>query len=258
MAAALGYALTQSVVVSLSIFLALGIGFAAPFVVIGLSPQLTRWLPKPGAWMLRFRQLLAFPMYATALWLVWVLSFESDAAHLMMLFALALLVAFVLWVLGISQGRTVRWRAAGWLAIAIGAVALVYLLPRIGEASPRTHSIADIGGIPSRNYTAAEVESLRAKHQAVFINATAAWCITCLVNEKVAFSDAQVQNAFTQKHIAYFVADWTNRDAAITSLLQAHGRSGVPLYLYYAPGASDAAVLPQVLTPAEVLKAIGS
>ncbi|HEX3945676.1 MAG TPA: thioredoxin family protein [Rhizomicrobium sp.] len=257
MAAALGYALTQGVVVSLSIFLALGVGFAAPFVIIGLSPRLTRWLPKPGAWMLRFRQLLAFPMYATALWLVWVLSFETDPTHLLMLLALALLVAFALWVVGISQGRAGRWRATGWLAIVLGAAALVYLLPRIGEAPPKSHAVADIGGIPSRSYSAAEVESLRAKRQPVFINATAAWCITCLVNEKVAFSDAQVQNAFAQKHIAYLVADWTNRDPAITALLQEHGRSGVPLYLYFAPGASEAAVLPQVLTPAEVLKSIG-
>ena len=257
MAAALGYALTQGVVVSLCIFLALGIGFAAPFVIIGLSPRLTRWLPKPGAWMLRFRQLLAFPMYATALWLVWVLSFETDPPHLLMLLALALLVAFVLWVVGISQGRGGRWRVTGWLAIVLGAAALFYLLPRIGEASPKLHAVADIGGIPSRSYSAAEVESLRAKRQPVFINATAAWCITCLVNEKVAFSDARVQNAFAQKHITYLVADWTNRDAAITALLQEHGRSGVPLYLYFAPGASEAVVLPQVLTPSEVLKAIG-
>jgi thiol:disulfide interchange protein len=257
MAAALGYALTQTVAVSLSIFLALGIGFAAPFVVIGLSPGLTRWLPKPGAWMVRFRQLLAFPMYATALWLVWVLSFESDPQHLLMVLTLALIVAFVLWILGISQGRTGRWRAAGWLAIAIGAAALVYLLPQIGGASPKSHALAEISGIPSLSYSAAEVESLRAKRLPVFINATAAWCITCLVNERVAFSDARVRNAFTRKHIAYFVADWTNRDAAITALLQAHGRSGVPLYLYFAPGASEADVLPQVLTPAEVLKGIG-
>ncbi len=257
MAAALGYALTQSVVISLGIFLALGIGFAAPFVVIGLSPRLTRWLPKPGAWMLRFRQLLAFPMYATALWLVWVLGFETDESRLLLLLALALLVAFVLWILGISQGRSGRWRAAGWLAIAVGAAALVYLLPQIGSISRTSHTLAEVSGIPSRSYSAAEVETLRAKHQPIFINATAAWCITCLVNEKTAFSDTRVQNAFAQKHIAYIVADWTNRDAAITALLQQHGRSGVPLYLYYPPGAPEALVLPQVLTPTEVLKAIG-
>ncbi|HEY1639006.1 MAG TPA: protein-disulfide reductase DsbD domain-containing protein, partial [Rhizomicrobium sp.] len=117
MAAALGYALTQSVAVSLLVFLALGIGFAAPFMVIGVSPALTRWLPKPGAWMVGFRQFLAFPMYATALWLVWVLSFETDQAHALLLLALALLIAFVLWVFGSTQDRSGYWRATGWLAL---------------------------------------------------------------------------------------------------------------------------------------------
>ncbi len=257
MAAALGYALTQSAAVSLLVFLALGIGFAAPFVVIGLSPTVTGAFPKPGAWMLRFRQFLAFPMYATALWLVWVLSFEADPAHVLALLALALLVAFALWIFGSTQGQSGRWRAAGWLAVLLGLGGIVQLLPLVGAGAPVSHSVAEIGTLPSQPYSGARLAALRAQHRPVFVNATAAWCITCLVNEKVAFSSADVQNAFARKRIDYLVADWTNRNPEITALLQAHGRSGVPLYLYYAPGAPDAIVLPQVLTAGDVLKAIG-
>jgi thiol:disulfide interchange protein len=256
MAAALGYALTQSGAVSLLVFLALGIGFAAPFVVIGLSPTVTRAFPKPGAWMLRFRQFLAFPMYATALWLVWVLSFETDPTHVLLLLALALLVAFALWIFGSTQERTGRWRAAGWLAVLLGLGTLVQLLPLVGAGAPAPHSVAEIGRLPSQSYSAARLAALRAEHRPVFVNATAAWCITCLVNEKVAFASGDVQNAFARRRIDYLVADWTNRNPEISALLQAHGRSGVPLYLYYAPGATEAVVLPQVLTAGDVLKAI--
>jgi thiol:disulfide interchange protein DsbD len=258
MAAALGYALTQSPAISLVVFLALGIGFAAPFVAIGLSPALTRWLPKPGAWMVRFRQFLAFPMYATALWLVWVLSFETDQAHTLLLLGLALLIAFALWIFGSTQGRSGSWRALGWLALLIAVVTTPLLLMETGTGARTSAAVADIGGIASQPYSASALQSLRAQHRPVFINATAAWCITCLVNEKVAFSDASVRSAFASKHIAYLVADWTNRNPEITALLQAHGRSGVPLYLYYPSGGTDPVVLPQVLTPAAVRKAIGA
>jgi thiol:disulfide interchange protein len=257
MAAALGYALTQSAAVSLLVFLALGIGFAAPFVTIGLSPAVTRAFPKPGAWMLRFRQFLAFPMYATALWLVWVLSFETDPTHVLLLLALALLVAFALWIFGSTQERTGRWRAAGWLAVLLGLGTLVQLLPLVEAGAPASHSVAEIGRLPSQPYSAARLTALRAQHRAVFVNATAAWCITCLVNEKVAFASGDVQDAFARRRIDYLLADWTNRNPEITALLQAHGRSGVPLYLYYAPGAAEAVVLPQVLTAGDVLKVIG-
>ncbi|HEY1963194.1 MAG TPA: thioredoxin family protein, partial [Rhizomicrobium sp.] len=255
MAVALGYAIAQPAAVALLIFLALGIGFAAPFIGIGLSPAITRWLPKPGAWMIRFRQFLAFPMYATALWLVWVLSFETDQPHLLLLLALALTVAFALWIFGATQAR--RARALGWLALALGAAAVAFVLPQIRGVAA-SHALAEIGALPAQSYSAARLQDLRAQHRPVFVNATAAWCITCLVNEKVAFSSAEVQHAFAARRISYLVADWTNRNPEITSLLEAHARSGVPLYLYYAADAAEPTVLPQVLTADAVLKAIGA
>jgi thiol:disulfide interchange protein len=258
MAAALGYALTQSAMVSLLVFLALGLGFALPFVLIGLSPALLRLLPKPGAWMLRFKQVLAFPMYGAAAWLVWVLTQEAGSNGLVLVLAAMIALAFAAWAWDASRNAGAGWRMAGGLCAALGLIAALAALPLIESSAAAAAVAAQTGGIPSEPYSAAKLAQLRAANRPVFVDATAAWCITCLVNEKVALSSAHVADAFAQKHIAYLVADWTSRNGEITALLEAHGRSGVPLYLYYAPGAPDAVVLPQVLTETEVLRAIGA
>jgi thiol:disulfide interchange protein DsbD len=257
MAAALGFALTQSAASALAIFVALGVGFAAPFVAIGVSPALLRLLPKPGAWMLRFKQLLAFPMYGAAAWLVWVLAQESGPQGLVLALAGMLALAFAAWVWDASRNANTRWRAVGaivaLLALLCSLSTLVFLEQAQPAAAAQTMSSE---GIPSEAYSEARLSELRAQHRPVFVDATAAWCITCLVNEKVALSSTSVRAAFAQHHVALLIADWTRRDAAITALLDAHGRSGVPLYLYFAPGAPDAQVLPQVLTPDTVLDAV--
>jgi thiol:disulfide interchange protein/DsbC/DsbD-like thiol-disulfide interchange protein len=256
MAAALGYGLSQPALAALLVFVALGLGFSAPFVAIGLAPALLRLLPKPGGWMNVFRQLLAFPMYATGLWLLWVLSLESDPDHVAMVLAAALVLAFALWVLGIVQhGRPSGGKGLAALAVLVAVAA--FAAPAT-VLSPR-HRTGEVqaSGIPGRPYSEASLTALRADHRAVFVDATAAWCLTCLVNEKVALDRPAVRAAFEKKRIALLIADWTNRDPQVTALLQAHARSGVPLYLYYAPGAQDAVVLPQILTPEAVLQAIG-
>jgi thiol:disulfide interchange protein/DsbC/DsbD-like thiol-disulfide interchange protein len=256
MAAALGFALTQSAVLSLLVFIALGIGFAAPFVAIGYSPVLLRLLPKPGAWMSTFRQFLAFPMYATAIWLAWVLSLETRPERLILVLGAALGVAFVLWAVGVAQRSGFpRATAFVWTAILAMLAALAALLPRVDSGAPAGAPV-QATTIPSQSYSESRLANLRAQERGVFVDATAAWCVTCLVNEKVALDDARVRAAFATGRIAFLVADWTNRDPAVSALLQAHARSGVPLYLYYAPGAPDAAVLPQILTADTVLKAI--
>jgi thiol:disulfide interchange protein DsbD len=258
MAAALGFALTQSAASALAIFTALGLGFAAPFVAIGLSPALLRLLPKPGAWMLRFKQLLAFPMYGAAAWLVWVLAQEAGPQGLVLALAGMLALAFAAWAWDSSRNAHPRWRAIGAIVALLALLGAVSTLVFLEQAQPAAAAQAmNSEGIPSEPYSEARLAQLRAEQRPVFVDATAAWCITCLVNEKVALSAARVRAAFAQRHIALLIADWTRRDAAITSLLDAHGRSGVPLYLYFAPGASDAQVLPQVLTPDTVLSAIG-
>ncbi len=204
--------------------------------------------------MVALKQLLAFPMYGTALWLAWVLSLETDSSHLVVLFAVALALTFAFWVIGSVQrthGRTVLSWAAGLVAI----VALGALFPLIGS-SGRAAAHVEIQSLSSEPYSAARLASLRNERRPVFVDATAAWCVTCLVNERVALEDAAVRRAFQSRHVALLVADWTSRDPAITSLLEAHQRPGVPLYLYFAPGAPDAIVLPQILTPQDVLGAL--
>jgi thiol:disulfide interchange protein DsbD len=257
MAAALGFALTQSAASALAIFVALGIGFAAPFVAIGLVPALLRLLPKPGAWMLRFKQLLAFPMYGAAAWLVWVLAQEAGPQGLVLALAGMLALAFAAWAWDASRNAHARWRAVGALAALLALLGAMSTLVFLEQAQPVAASQTMTSqGIPSEPYSEARLSDLRAQQRPVFVDATAAWCITCLVNEKVALSSAAVRAAFARKHVALLIADWTRRDSAITALLDAHGRSGVPLYLYFAPGTSDAQVLPQVLTPGTVLDAV--
>ena len=258
MAAALGYALTQSAAVALAIFVALGAGFAAPFVLIGLSPRLLSLIPKPGAWMLYLKQLLAFPMYGAAVWLVWVLANEVGPDGVV--WTLAAMVAFALavWIWTASRAASPRGRGFGAFATLLALIAALAFLAMLLRAAPAPAlGRVETSAIPHEPYTAARLAELRAQHRAVFVNATAAWCITCLVNERVAFSSGKVAEAFARHHVACLIADWTRRDGEITKLLEAHGRDGVPLYLYYAPGAADADVLPQILTEDEVLKAVG-
>jgi thiol:disulfide interchange protein DsbD len=256
MAAALGYALTQPPAGALAIFFALGLGFAAPFVLIGISPTLMRALPRPGAWMIRFKQALAFAMYGTAAWLVWVLAQQAGANAVAAVLAAMVAAGFGAWVWGVSRTSSPRGRGFGALITLIAIVAALSCLYLLKSAPVQAPSL-NVTGIPSQAYSAARLADLRRENRAVFVNATAAWCITCLVNDEAALSRARVRQAFADRHIAYLIADWTRRDPAITALLSAHGRSGVPLYLYYAPGAATPRVLPQILTEDEVLAALG-
>jgi thiol:disulfide interchange protein DsbD len=260
MAAALGFALTQTITIALLVFLVLGIGFALPFVAIAFSPALLRLLPKPGLWMVRFREALAFPMYGAAAWLLWVLTQEAGAGALVATLAAMIALAFAAWAWGVSRHANSHWRHIGAFAAAVGlALGLAALLvTNSGQGGQVSSVSAAPKGIASEPYSRAKLASLRAENRPVFVDATAAWCITCLVNEKVALSDSRVRETFAKHKIAYLVADWTNRNPEITALLQAHGRSGVPLYLYYAPGAARAKVLPQILTADDVLTAIGA
>jgi thiol:disulfide interchange protein DsbD len=258
MAVALGYALTQPATLALSVFVALGLGFAAPFVVIGFSPGLLKLIPPPGAWMLRLKQVLAFPMYGAGVWLVWVLANEAGADAVAMVLAAMVTFALAVWIWTTSRNASPRGRGVGVFATLVAFVAVLGILatlfhPATGQPALR----AAESGIPHEPYTAARLEALRKENRPVFINATAAWCITCLVNERIAFSGGAVRDAFAKHHVACLIADWTTRNPEVTRLLEEHGRDGVPLYLYYAPGAADAEVLPQILTESAMLKVVG-
>jgi thiol:disulfide interchange protein DsbD len=256
MAAALGYALTQSAAVALAVFLALGLGFALPFVLVGVSPMLLRVLPKPGAWMIRLKQALAFAMYGTAAWLVWVLAQQAGPNAVAAVLAAMVAAGFAAWIWGISRHFSPRGRGAGAFITLIALLAALSVLWFIRAAPAEAHTNVNVTGLPSIPYSAERVAALRAENRPVFVNATAAWCITCLVNDEAALSGVRVRQAFAAHRVAYVVADWTRRDPEITALLSSYGRTGVPLYLYFAPGASEAKVLPQILTEGEVLAAL--
>ncbi|HEY4266395.1 MAG TPA: protein-disulfide reductase DsbD domain-containing protein, partial [Micropepsaceae bacterium] len=259
MGAAMGYALTQNAGVALAIFAGLGVGFAAPFMVLGLWPRALGVLPRPGAWMTTLRQVLAFPMYGAAIWLVWVLSLQAGSDGVLAVLAGALALAFGLWIYGRSQAAHGTGRTLGFAAAAVAILAAIVLIPLTGVGA-RPAGTAGVGleggGLAYEPFSASRLQSLRQEGRPVFINATAAWCITCLVNERVALSGSRLGEAFAARKVAALKADWTTQDSAITALLASQGRSGVPLYLYYAPGAEKPAVLPQLLTESTVMAAL--
>ncbi|MDO8321909.1 MAG: protein-disulfide reductase DsbD family protein [Phenylobacterium sp.] len=259
MGPALGWALTQSAPVALAVFLGLGLGFAAPFTLAAFAPGLLARLPKPGPWMETFKKLMAFPMYGTAAWLVWVLTVQAGEMGLARVLAAAVVLALAAWVLGLAQrrqatgGKPLALAAVG-AVLAIGAFVLV-LVPAYGVATSALAEAAP-GSIPEAVYSPEAVAEARAAGKPVFVNFTAAWCVTCQVNEKVAFATAEAAEAFTRTGAVYLKADWTRKDAVIAAELARHGRAGVPLYLVYGVKSPDPVILPQFLTPAMVAKAL--
>jgi len=255
MAAALGFALTQGALPALLVFVSLGLGFALPFLLLGLWPRALAFIPKPGPWMLIFKQVLAFPMYGAAAWLVWVLAQESGPYGVAIILAAFIALALAGWLWSITRNLARRGQMIG-----AGAALLVLLGGLFGVSLLRDATAAPVasGAKAGEPYTAAKLASLRAAGRPVFVDATAAWCITCLVNEDAVLSRPSVKSVFAGKNVAYLVADWTNQNPEITQLLKVNGRSGVPLYLYYAPHASTPVILPQILTESGVLGALGS
>ena len=257
MGAAIGYAFSQSAAYIFAVLLALGFGFALPIVLLSVTPALGRWLPRPGAWMETFKQLMAFPLYATVAWLVWVLSVQQGSDGVLAASLTLLGTGFAAWLLGRGGETGTIATATAAAALAIGAIVLGAASLPPATASPPSTAAAQGAGLKSERFTAARLAELRTQKRPVFVNLTAAWCITCKVNERMALRSGRVAEAFAAQGIAYLVGDWTNGNPEITALLKAHGRVGVPLYLLYA-GGSDAkpVILPQLLTESIVLDRI--
>ena len=255
MATALGAALVAPAPLALSIFVALGAGLAAPLLVASFIPGVGRLLPRPGAWMEVLKQALAFPLYATVAWLVWVLIQEVAPQGAFAALMGLVLVGFAVWVYGRSRlaGPASR-RLGGGLAVAglVAAIVLAVMLPR-AEGGVALEPTRD--GIAYQKFTTARLAELGAEHRPVFVNLTAAWCITCLVNERATLDRAAVREAFAAHHVVALKGDWTRQDPEIAAFLESFGRSGVPLYLLY-DGSGSAIVLPQILTEAEVIDAV--
>ncbi len=249
--------------VTLSVFLAMGLGLAAPYIALAALPGLGRFAPRPGAWMDVLKQVLAFPMYGASVWLLWVISQSAGPDGVLATATGFVLVGFAFWALGLSQGWAQGWaqgRAQGHgglghrLAQACTVLALlatIGLLAGIATAPdvPRSASAEDA-------WSAERLDALRQEGRPVFVNMTAAWCVTCLVNERVALRTDAVRGAFASRGITYLKGDWTRQDPAITAYLRQYNRDGVPLYVYYPPGGRPPVMLPQILTEGTVLDAI--
>ena len=267
MGGALGYALARPAPVAFGIFTALALGLAAPYLLLSAFPRLVSRLPRPGRWMETLRQLMGFPMMGAVIWMIFVLEALSGAGGVIALLSALLAAGLGAWVWGRWGGVT----GSRGTRIVAACVAVALALGGPGAASAFLHASAPRGSAaeasaaageslradPWQPWTPEKVAQLHAQGVPVFVDFTARWCITCQVNERVALENASVRERFRSLGVTTLRADWTDRSDLIARTLADRGRAGVPLYLFYAPGAVDPVILPEVLTPGIVLAALG-
>jgi thiol:disulfide interchange protein len=252
MGVALGYALSQTAIVTFAVFTALALGLAAPYLALTLQPAWTRVLPRPGAWMEVLKQAVSVPIFGTVIWLAWVIANAYGAMLLASLLVSFLLLAIGGWFLG-------RWPAKGWSTTVAGllvlvVVSLAVIAPKqlVASAAP-SQAGASTGWQP---WSTEAVSRFQSQGRPVFVDFTASWCLSCQVNERVALAKPEVQKAFANANVILMRADWTRYDDNITRTLNSFGRSGVPTYALYVPGEPQPRLLPEVLTPGIVTDAI--
>ena len=234
MAGAVGYALAAPAAVTIAVFMALAIGFALPFLLIAYIPGLMSKLPKPGPWMVTFKEILAFPMFAAAIWLVWVLSLQAGEDGALYVLAAMLAAAFSIWL----------FKRAGRVSKVFGAAVMLSAFALSVSIYPKQVNLAH----EAEAWSAARVAELQAEGRPIFVDFTAAWCVTCKVNEKVVLDTERTQQLFADTNTAFLIADWTNKNDIIAAELAKYGRAGVPLYLVYHQNSVSPVILPQVLT----------
>lgn len=258
MGPALGVALTQTNWMSWTIFTALGLGMALPYLFLSFYPGAIRILPKPGAWMETFKQAMAFLLFATILWLLWVFGLQTDFKSILAFLSGLLLLGFgIWWGSRLKAGKSLRHYAGV-------AMSLLFVLAGIGVGitgiRPNdgiTTAPVDVSqeGLEWIRFSPEDLEKYRREGKPVFLNFTAAWCITCQVNERLVFQSKKIREEFLKKDIIAMKADWTNKNQMIARILESYGRQGVPLYVLYGSGPqSQPTLLPEILTPAMVMK----
>lgn len=267
MASALGFTLSSTALESLAVFAAIGIGMALPYLLLGWFPAWLRWLPRPGRWMESLRQFLAFPMLATSAWLAWVLGQQAGIDAVFALAVAAVLLGLSGWLLGrFVQAR--GWAQARFAALAaaatlVGAVwlALNYAADLSPPAAPLSAdrpagAVREVGAWEA--WTPQRVQQAIAEGRPVFVDFTAAWCVSCQANKKLVLDREAVVAQMASGNVLRLRADWTQRDPAITAELARHGRNGVPLYLLYSPSSRAPRVLPELLTVGFVTEALAT
>ncbi|MCQ8186574.1 protein-disulfide reductase DsbD family protein [Parvularcula sp. BGMRC 0090] len=239
--APVGYALTAPPAAAMAVFLVLGLGLALPYLLLAFVPSLAEKLPRPGAWMIRLKQLFAFAMFGTVVWLVWVVSLQAGPDAVLRLGIAFVVAGLAAWLFGLAQekGTSLPLQAAAALALVVAIVPLTGLQ----TAAPVSYA----GETAKEPYDETRLAALMEEGQPVFIDFTAAWCVTCQYNKRVVLETAEIRDLFAQTGTVFMVADLTNPDPIITAAIERQGRSGVPLYLYY-DGTGEAEVLPQILT----------
>jgi thiol:disulfide interchange protein DsbD len=251
MAPAVGVALAQPPLIVMIVFLVIGLGLAAPFVLLSFTPAFAKVLPKPGRWMETFRQALAFPMFLTAVWLLWVLAGQAGSNGVVVVIAGAAVLGFGIW-LATKIGTNMLGRV-----VAAAVILFAFVAPSVVSAmTPAAPTESSAASLNEEAWSPERVAALRAEGRPIFVDFTARWCVTCQVNKATSIDSGSVREAFAATNTAFLVADWTNRDSVIASALAEHGRAGVPLYLVYPASGGDPVILPQVLTPGLVVKAI--
>jgi thiol:disulfide interchange protein DsbD len=245
MGPALGFAISQPTSLALLVFAFLGLGMALPFIVLTWIPALTAKLPKPGPWMDDLKQFLAFPLYGTGIWLLWVVGRQTDINVVIsiVLGLLLLLMGIWLWQIKLASIRSTGIKLAATVFLSAAVMSPILGLKTV-DSDPKWEP-----------YSEQRLAALRRDNQPVFINLTADWCITCLVNERVAFGDGFYQS-LEDKDITYLKGDWTHSDPGITKLLNQYNRSGVPLYLVFPSGPGQPEILPQILLESTLLEAL--
>ena len=244
MGAALGYALIQPSGVTLPVFASLGVGFASPYLILSMAPGLINYLPKPGNWMVTLKEFFAFPMFATALWLMWVFSLQTGPNDIITLLITILLISLLIWVYLKLSNRGLK------IIILLSMILLMfYQLKSFSLSEPRVQeSQASQDNADYVLWESDIEERFKKDKQAYLINFTAAWCITCQANDKIAISRPSVKNYLKTNNIEYVVADWTNKDRDILLALELYKRNGVPLYIFWKPGMNESKILPAILT----------
>jgi len=247
MGAAIGYAILQPAIITLPVFLSLALGFAFPYLLLTAKPGLISSIPKPGKWMETLKEFFAFPMFATSLWLLWVFSIQVDSDQLISLLICFFAVSIFMWI---YKSFTNQFIFFGSFLLTI-----LFLFTQINNFSSSQETLSRLNDSLDSWYFGIE-EEYQGLQQAYFINYTAAWCITCQANDKVALSRMKVKEFMAANDIKYVVADWTNKDKNILDALNIYGRSGVPLYVYWKPGMEKPQILPAILTEKIVLDAL--
>lgn len=261
MGVAIAGALSGPILLGLFVFLIMGLGLAFPYLLIAVVPSIAARLPRPGAWMEVLKQFLAFPLLATCVWLLWVAVLQKGANFAALGAGGAVLLSFAAWLYGMAQHRAMReggkrviflYYFIALCAVLLSCFALFYMKDEGGSTKMIRAPQLGQGMTMIEPFSQERLATLRAQHRPVFIDMTAAWCITCMVNERVALQTEQVQKAFQEHHIVTLRGDWTNKDVEISAYLKQQGRDGVPLYVYYGAD-GEVKILPQILTESLIL-----